>query len=184
MTTPQILDLRETDEGLIEEVAQFFLECFQQYAPGEWPDLESCRVEIRESFEQYRTSRVMVSEAGHAIGWIGAMNDQPTWEIHPLAVSPLEQRKGYGKLLVEDMIEVARSEGAVAIMAGTSDATKSTSLSEVDLYRNPSAALEEFFAEPDHPVQFWRKMGFHVVGVVPDGDGLGKPWIHFAKRLI
>jgi aminoglycoside 6'-N-acetyltransferase I len=34
-----------------------------------------------------------------------------------------------------------------------------------------------------HPYEFYQKMGFSLVGVIPDADGLGKPDIILAKRV-
>ena len=35
----------------------------------------------------------------------------------------------------------------------------------------------------DHPFEFYQKLGFVIVGVMPDANGLGKPDIFMAKRL-
>src|SRR6476661_2634127 len=34
-----------------------------------------------------------------------------------------------------------------------------------------------------HPYEFYQKMGFAIVGVMPDANGIGKPDIFMAKRL-
>jgi aminoglycoside 6'-N-acetyltransferase I len=34
-----------------------------------------------------------------------------------------------------------------------------------------------------HPYEFYQKMGFAIVGVMPDANGIGKPDIYMAKRL-
>lgn len=179
----EIVDLLPSDEDHVNEIAQFLYECFRKYAPEWVPDLESCKKEIQESFQPGRRSRVLLTEDGRAAGWIGAITDEHLWEIHPIAVSPQDQRLGYGRMLVTDFISLAKESGAVAVWAGTSDETHSTSFSRIDLYRNASTALENFNAPEDHPVNFWSKVGFSLVGVMPDEEGLGKPGIHFAKRI-
>ena len=42
------------------------------------------------------------------------------------------------------------------------------------------AALE---ATAGHPVAFYRKLGYAVVGLLPDVNGFGKPDILMAKRM-
>jgi aminoglycoside 6'-N-acetyltransferase I len=34
-----------------------------------------------------------------------------------------------------------------------------------------------------HPYAFYQKIGFVIVGVMPDANGLGKPDIYMAKRI-
>ena len=182
--TPQIIDLLETDAAQIEQVAQFLYACFRKYAPGWLPDIVACREEVQESFQAARRSRILLDDQGRPIGWIGAITDENLWEIHPIAVAQQAQRQGYGRLLVEDVVALARESGAVSVCAGTSDETASTSFSRMNLYQDAAAAIRDFEAPADHPVHFWLKMGFSIVGVQPDAEGPGKPSIHFAKRIV
>jgi hypothetical protein len=34
-----------------------------------------------------------------------------------------------------------------------------------------------------HPFEFYRKVGFTIVGLLPDANGFGKPDIFMAKRI-
>lgn len=126
----------------------------------------------------------MTIDNGRAIGWIGAIEDDDVWEIQPIAVAPAMQRSGLGRALVADIEWLARSAGAVAVWAGTSDETHATNLSSVDLYADPVTAMANFSAVEGHPARFWQKAGFTLVGVRPDEEGLGQPGIHFARRLV
>lgn len=49
------------------------------------------------------------------------------------------------------------------------------------------AAFRDLFSHirnlRDHPYEFYPKMGFAIVGVMPDANGIGKPDIFMAKRL-
>ncbi len=126
----------------------------------------------------------MVDDANNAVGWIGAIWDKDGWEIHPIADVPKAQRQGIGFVLVEEICKLARESGAAAVRAGTSDETNATSFSSVNLYENPYAAMQNFKAPEDHAVNFWIKAGFTLVGVLPDAEGLGKPGIHFSKRVV
>ena len=179
----QITDLTERDAGLVDQIATFLVECFRAYAREWCPDIASGRMKIRESFSADRRSRVLANDDGIALGWAGAIVGENVWEIHPIAVSPAFQRRGYGSLLVNDIIELARTNNAVAVWAGTGDTTDSTNFSKIDLYRSAANALQDVTAPQDHPVHFWSRMGFSLVGVMPDEEGLGKPGIHFAKRI-
>ena len=179
-----IVNLTHSHLDLIEQISHMLFECFQEFAPDWLPTLNDCREEILESLEPQRVSRVLVDEKQNVLGWVGAIPHVNVWEIHPIAVSPTVQRKGYGELLVNDIAELAKSGGAVAIWAGTSDETNATSLSRADLYKDPFGALQNITAKPNHPIHFWQKAGFTLVGIMPDEEGFGKPGIHFARRIV
>ena len=59
-----------------------------------------------------------------------------------------------------------------------------TSLSGVDLYDGLLDRLKNIQDRKGHPYQFYQKVGFQLVGVIPDANGLGKPDILLAKRVI
>lgn len=180
----RIEDLEETHLDRIERISEFLFDCFSKYAPLWLPDRNTCVKEIYSSFESGRRSRVLLDEDDHPIGWIGAITDEKLWEIHPIAVSRQHQGKGLGMRLVADIQQLARESGAISVWAGTSDETGSTSFSRIDLYEEPSRSFNNIEAPEDHPVRFWLKAGYSLVGVMPDEEGLGKPGIHFAKRIV
>ena len=182
--TFQIVDLEESEKDRIDRIANFLFDCFTKYAPAWLPDEKACQKQIQDSFESNRRSRVAISEDGHSVGWIGAITDKAVWEIHPIAVSPSHRRLGLGRRLVADIERLARAEGAVSVWAGTSDETNSTSFSSIDLYSEPGRSFENVQAPPDHPINFWLGVGYSIVGVMPDEEGLGKPGIHFARRIV
>lgn len=184
MMPPTIVDLTESDTDLIEQIVVFLPDCFREFSPAWLTDTGVAREEVTESLAVERRSRVLIDEERNALGWIGAIPDENVWEIHPIAVAPAAQGKGYGTLLVDDIVGLARTAGAVAVWAGTSDETGATSLSNADLYGDAAAAMQILTADPRHPVHFWRKMGFSLVGVMPDAEGLGKPGITFARRIV
>lgn len=174
----------DNDADLVDQLAQILLECFAPFSPTWLQTLEDAIDEIVASFEPGRRSRVLLNDERDVLGWIGAFDDKDCWEIHPIVVARDHQRRGYGAMLVADIAALARQAGAVSLWAGTSDETAATSLSGVDLYADPLPAMRNLTAQRGHPIHFWRKVGFTLVGVRPDEEGLGKPGIHFAKRIL
>jgi aminoglycoside 6'-N-acetyltransferase I len=67
---------------------------------------------------------------------------------------------------------------------GTDDEDNLTSLGGIDLYPNPLDHLSRIENLRGHPYEFYRKLGFVIVGVMPDANGFGKPDIYMAKRLV
>jgi aminoglycoside 6'-N-acetyltransferase I len=59
-----------------------------------------------------------------------------------------------------------------------------TSLSGVDLFTNVLEAIATIQNFKGHPYAFYQKLGFVIVGVLPDANGLGKPDILMAKSLV
>ena len=179
-----IVDLTPAETRVIDAIADFLPGCFEKYSPEWLPDRQSCLDQLHASFESGRRSRVAMNEHGEPVGWIAAITDAHTWEIHPLAVSPAHQGEGLGRRLVADIEALALAAGAVSVWAGTGDETGSTSFAGVDLYRDAARAFESINAPADHPLRFWLSAGYRVVGVLPDEEGLGKPGIHLARRIV
>ena len=105
------------------------------------------------------------------------------WELHPLAVHPEHQQRGIGRALVADLEERVRERGALTLWLGTDDEGGQTTLSTVDLYPDPLEHLARIRNLRGHPYEFYQKVGFVIVGVVPDANGWGKPDILMAKRV-
>ena len=85
--------------------------------------------------------------------------------------------------LVKDIEEKAKSKGILTLYLGTDDENKQTSLSGVDLYSQTWDKIKSVENIKNHPFGFWEKMGFSIVGVIPDANGVGKPDIRMAKRV-
>jgi aminoglycoside 6'-N-acetyltransferase I len=179
-----IIDLREDDERLIDEVAAIVVEAFRGLSAS-WPDQASARAEVRESFGAGQISRVAIDTGGQAIGWIGGISGYggQTWELHPLAVRPDWQGRGVGRALVADLEEQVRRRGGGVVQLGTDDETGRTSLAGVDLYPNVWEHVARITNLGRHPYEFYMACGYRIVGVIPDANGPGKPDILMAKRL-
>ncbi|CAK7018299.1 hypothetical protein [Tissierella sp.] len=57
-----------------------------------------------------------------------------------------------------------------------------TSFANVDLYDNLPMRIENF-NPGTHQTGFYMKVGYKIIGVVPDANGIGKPDIWMGKRL-
>jgi aminoglycoside 6'-N-acetyltransferase I len=181
----QITDLHPDDEPVIQQAATLLVESFKEHWPEAWPDLESALQEVRESFEADRISRVALDEDGMVLGWIGGIRqyDGNVWELHPLAVRPDRQRQGIGRALVADLEAEVRRQGGLTLWLGSDDEAEMTSLSGVNLYPNVLVHLANLKNLRSHPYEFYQKVGFVVIGVMPDANGPGKPDIYIAKSL-
>jgi aminoglycoside 6'-N-acetyltransferase I len=180
----RIEDLHPDDTEAIEQTAHVLVEAFRGHSPS-WPDVPSALEEVRESFGSDRLSRVARDEDGRVLGWVGAISQYSghVWEVHPLAVLPVRQRGGIGRLLLEDLERLAGERGGITLTLGSDDEDGRTSLSGVDLYPDPLAALAAIRNVGGHPFEFYQKCGFVLAGVVPDANGFGKPDILLVKRI-
>jgi aminoglycoside 6'-N-acetyltransferase I len=179
-----IEDLRPDDEAAIQQVARMLTEGFREHWWDAWPTHEEAVDEVRESFEEGRVSRIARDADGTVLGWIGGY---PTyaevWELHPLVVRIDQQRRGVGRLLVADLERHVRERGGLTLMLGSDDQDDMTSLSGVDLYQDLGLRIANIQNFKGHPYEFYQKLGYRIIGVVPDANGIGKPDILMAKRM-
>lgn len=166
-------------------VAAMLVEAFRENWPDAWPDLAAGLETVRESFGADRISRIAVDEAGTVLGWVGGISeyDGNVWELHPLVVSPEHQQKGVGSALVTDLEEQVRARGGITVRLGSDDVSNQTTLSGVDLYDNLCEHVNNVRNLRRHPYEFYQKLGYTIVGVMPDANGIGKPDIIMAKRV-
>lgn len=172
------------DEETVYQAATLLLEGFRGHSPA-WPDIDAALAEVQESLGPDRINRLAVDERGTVLGWIAGRPhyEGNVWELHPLVVHPHHQRKGIGRALVADLEEQVRARRGLTLWLGTDDEDGRTSLSGADLYPNPLGHLAQIVNLGGHPYEFYQKVGFVIVGVMPDANGLGKPDIFMAKRL-
>ncbi len=177
----RIIDLTPDNEPAIAEVAALLRAAF----PRAWPDDATAREEVAESFGPDRLSRVAVGEAGVVLGWIGAISEYGgnAWELHPLVIRDDQRGQGIGRALVVDLEALVAARGAHTLFLGTDDEEDQTTLSGVDLYPDPWPHVAAIRNLRGHPYEFYQKLGFTIVGVMPDANGPGKPDIYMAKRV-
>jgi aminoglycoside 6'-N-acetyltransferase I len=180
-----VVNLDPDSEQTLHALAILLVEGFKETAPTAWPSLESARAEIQDALEPERVNRVAIGDDGAVLGWIGAIPQYGgrVWEVHPLVVATAAQQRGIGRTLVADLEACARERGGLTLLVGTDDETGQTSLAGVDLYENLPQRLATVRNLRRHPYEFYQRLGFTIVGVVPDANGWGKPDILMAKRI-
>jgi aminoglycoside 6'-N-acetyltransferase I len=180
----RIIDLTSDNEKAVQQCATLLYESFKEHAPEAWPTLEDALQEVRESLAEDRISRIALDDAGNVIGWIGGISGYShAWELHPLVVKPALRGKGIGRALVQDLETNVQARGAITLYLGTDDEDHRTSLSNVNLYPNVWEHIAKIENRNHHPYEFYQKVGFVIVGVLPDANGPGKPDIYMAKRI-
>jgi aminoglycoside 6'-N-acetyltransferase I len=181
----KIIDLSMDETARLHQAATLLVEGFKEHWPNGWPNMDAALEEVHEALEPGKISRIAVDDAGTVLGWIGALPgyEGNTWELHPLVVHPAHQGKGIGRALVADLEEQVRTRGGLTIYLGTDDEDAMTSLSQVDLYENTWDHIANIRNLKGHPYEFYQKMGFTIIGVIPDANGWNKPDIMMAKRV-
>lgn len=156
----------------------------QEAFPHSWTDIDEAKDEIYQCLEKGKIALVAI-ENKHVIGFIGAMPNYGVsgWELHPLVVTPNYRGNGIGSRLMQVLEDSVRSRGGIMIYLGCDDEFGSTSLSHCDLYENTLEKISEIENHKNHPYEFYQKVGYKIVGVFPDANGIGKPDIWMAKRI-
>jgi aminoglycoside 6'-N-acetyltransferase I len=182
--TLTIMPVTGDQPGLHRQMADLLVVGFAEHWPGSWDTPEAGLREVRDVLAR-GFALAAVDDRGRVVGWIGGLPeyDGNVWELHPLVVAPDRQRQGIGRMLVQAFERAVRERGALTIMLGTDDVDGMTSLSGIDLYDDPQAHIRNIRNLKGHPYSFYEKLGFVIVGVVPDANGRGKPDIIMAKRV-
>jgi aminoglycoside 6'-N-acetyltransferase I len=147
--------------------------------------MAEARQEVVDSLGPDRISRVAVDIDGTVLGWIGAIRqyDGRVWELHPIVVVESQRKRGIGRALILDLEKTLAARGALTLWAGSDDLSGETSLGGIDLYEKLPAALDGVESWGRHPLPFYKRLGFQLIGVMPDANGAGRPDIFLGKRL-
>ena len=180
-----IISLSPDNKPAMRQAALLLVEAFKEDWPDAWPDVKSALAEVAGMVQPERICRAAVDDSGSVLGWIGGISqyDGNVWELHPLVVAPNLQGQGIGRALVRDFEAQVHARGGLTILLGTDDENFMTSLAGVDLYPNPLEHAQNIRNLRQHPYEFYQKLGFVVVGVIPDANGPGKPDIYMAKSV-
>ncbi|MDI3341813.1 MAG: GNAT family N-acetyltransferase [Sphaerobacter sp.] len=184
-TAPAILRILDLTPAAADRVRQAAAILTEQLPIG-YPTVAAALAEVQESFAPGRISRVAVDRDGSVLGWIGRIPGYAhAWELHPLVVRGDRQGQRIGTALVRDLEDLVRARGGLTLYLGTDDETDATTAANLDLYPDVLAHAARLAVRPGrrHPVDFYRRLGFVVVGLLPDANGPGRPDILMAKRL-
>lgn len=166
----------------IMQAARILTDCL----PAGWAKIEDAIEEIRHLLIPENTLLAALDEE-EIVGWGGLLAPSyggRVFEMHPLAVRTDRQRKGVGRTIVTALEDEARKKGGLTIYLGADDEKEGgeTSFAQADLYLElPEKILN--FDPGTHQTAFYLKMGYSIIGVIPDANGRGKPDILMAKRL-
>lgn len=178
--------LSRTDKKSIRQAAQILTaEISLPRYPSGYKTYKEAREEVMECLTRGYIALAAFDGNSNVLGWIGGRPEYrgKVWELHPLVVRHDAQRNGIGRALVEALEAQLRKRGALTLRIGADDEDFRTSLSGVDLYKDLPKLLRGASTNKGHPMEFYRKVGFTIVGVMPDADGIGMPDIILAKRL-
>ena len=173
-------DLDASDDIAVSEAATLLVAAFPHWTST----IAAARQEVAECLSDDRICLAARSGA-QVLGWIGAIPAYShAWELHPLVVRQDVRGQGVGRALVRALEERVRARGALTLYLGTDDDGPSpgTSAGGIDLFPDVLDQAARL-AVIDHPVGFYRELGFVVVGLIPDANGPGKPDVLMAKRI-
>ncbi len=141
--------------------------------------------EVQEMLEEGKLALGAVL-AGRLVGLAGAVPryDLTAWELHPLAVEESCRSQGVGSALVRELERRLKEKGCLTLYLGSDDEDGSTTLSEGNLFEDTFAKIRNIRNLKNHPFTFYQKLGYQIIGVIPDANGLGKPDIWMGKSLV
>lgn len=145
---------------------------------------ECSEKEIGNCLEEGRIT-VAAVDGDQLLGFIGAIPQYgvTAWELHPLVVEQNHRFSGIGTQLCRELETRLREKGCLTIYLGSDDENGSTTLSDTDLFQNTFDKIQQIQNLKRHPYEFYQKIGYQIIGVIPDANGIGKPDIWLAKSL-
>ena len=81
-------------------------------------------------------------------------------------------------------IRDSKNCGCCTIYLGSDDEFDKTTLANTNLFDDLYSKIKNIRNLERHPYEFYQKIGYQIVGVIPDANGLGKPDIWLAKSLV
>jgi len=181
----EIFDLKIRSQNDHEAAARILYDSFKTNWPEAWPTLEDALEEVRECLGEGRICLAAADTSGSIIGWVGAIEayDGRVYELHPICVDENHRRLGVGARLVEELEKRVAAAGGITIYLGSDDENNQTTLGGADIYDDIWTQIANIKNLKGHPYSFYERLGYKIVGVVPDANGYGKPDIMMAKRV-
>jgi aminoglycoside 6'-N-acetyltransferase I len=174
----KISRFEKSNEKYIKEAAELLVESFpHSYSDCALEEVDRCLSEDRVS--------IMAVEDGQLVGFAGAIPQygMTGWELHPVVVRKSHQFQGIGSRMISAIEQEVAKRGGVTLYLGTDDEFNKTSLSNCNLYEDLFGKIMNIKNYDKHPYEFYLKMGYQIVGVIPDANGTGKPDIWMAKKI-
>lgn len=180
----KITELENEEEMIQRQAAELLISIRLERSPDFRPNLQDSMEAVKESFGPGRIS-LAVLDGQRLAAWVGARRQSNwyAWELYPLLVNRTYRLRGLGKKLVTTAQQRVLEHGAITLWVTVDDELGATSLWGQDLYPDPLTELQNICNLNHHPYEFFEKLGFVRVGVLPDANGLGKPNIVLAKRV-
>jgi len=176
-----IVNMTQLNEAQINQAARILTDSI----PIGWPTLQDALAEINALLIPENTLLAAV-EDDMVVGWGGILPgyNGNVFELHPLAVRSDKRKQGIGRAIVTALENEARKRGGLTIHLGADDerGDGETSFANVDLFEDLPEKIKSF-SPGTHQSGFYLKMGYKIIGVMPDANGIGKPDIYFGKRL-
>jgi aminoglycoside 6'-N-acetyltransferase I len=160
---------------------------FAPATENRWPSMAAALAEVDESLAADRTRISIVAQdrrGGRAVGWVaGSRTYARAFELHPLVVHRDWQGRGIGRGLVAAFEAAAAGHGALTVYLGSDDTAGRTTLGGRPLFGGVLRYAEAAASPGGHPMGFYQKCGYEIVGVLPDVNGPGQPDIWLAKPV-
>jgi len=172
----RIVDLSTEDDCVVEQVATLLLEGVAVHSSNPWSDVTSALDEVGESFDANHISRVAFDDGDTMLGWTAGYSTYNgyIWQLYPLVLATHSFNLDIGHLLIQDFEEQVRTRGGLSILLSidVEPALIAPSiLCENNLWQHMTA-LQRL---DNHRIEFFRQLGFTIVGVIPNAHGQGKP---------
>lgn len=181
--TPSIVPFETLTPGQRAEAARILREAFA-HMPSAYGGPREAEDEVDTFFADPERAAFGALDGDRLLGWIGRVAAYShAWELHPLVVDPSVQRRGVGAALVAALERDAAARGVLTLYLGTDDDFGGTNLFGRDLFPDVAGKIAGLEPTRGHPFAFYRRLGYEVVGLVPDANGPGRPDILMAKRL-